>query len=189
MNDLINNFNVIYNERNFYAKNYIKLIVEIFKQFQTKILINYINHFNITAAHCNMIEKNKKFWFDKQLNQRLYNRFINFSEQRTLHDLINVMRNVDWKLSFNSFKDFNNRSIIFINKINQETFFTKKVNQFKKTWNDRINKKWIKFNNIMKKLIEDWTQWLIDKIKESDQCIWCFKKNHHYNNKNVSCKN
>ena len=41
----------------------------------------------------------------------------------------------------------------------------------------------------MKKLIKDWTQWLIDKIKENDQCIQYFKKNHHYNDKNVSCKN
>ena len=61
VNDLINDFNVIYNERNFYAKNYVKLIVEIFKQFQSKIFTNYINRFNIIVAHCNMIEKNKKF--------------------------------------------------------------------------------------------------------------------------------
>ena len=61
VNDLINDFNVIYSERNFYVKNYVKLITEIFKQFQTKIFINYINRFNIIIAHCNMIEKNKKF--------------------------------------------------------------------------------------------------------------------------------
>ena len=133
VNDLINNFNIIYNERNFYARNYVKLTADIFKQFQTKIFTNYINRFNITVVHCNMIEKNKKFWFDKQLNQRLYNHFVNFSEQRILHDLINVMRNVDWKLSFNSFKNFNNWSIIFTDKINQEIFFIKKINQFRKT--------------------------------------------------------
>ena len=95
VNDLINDFNVIYSERNFHARNYVKLTVETFKQFQTKIFINYINRFNITAVHCNIIKKNKKFWFDKQLNQRLYNRFINFSEQWILHDLINVMRDVN----------------------------------------------------------------------------------------------
>ena len=33
LNDLINDLNVIYNERNFYAKNYVKLIVNTFKQF------------------------------------------------------------------------------------------------------------------------------------------------------------
>ena len=95
VNDLINDLNVIYNERNFHAKNYVKLIVETFKQFQTKIFINYIIRFNITVAHCNMIEKNKKFWFSKQLNQRLYNHFVNLFEQQTLHDLINVIRDVD----------------------------------------------------------------------------------------------
>ena len=118
VNDLINDFNVIYNERNFYAKNYVKLTVDTFRQFQTKTLTNYINRFNIIVAHCNMIDENKKFWFNKQLNQRLYNRFVSFFEQRTLHDLINVMRDVDWKLSFNSFKDFNNRNITFTSKIN-----------------------------------------------------------------------
>ena len=61
VNDLINNFNVIYNEHNFHARNYVKLIIKIFKQFQTKIFINYINRFNIIIAHYNMIEKNKKF--------------------------------------------------------------------------------------------------------------------------------
>ena len=61
VNDLINDFNVIYNERNFHARNYVKLIVETFKQSQTKILTNYINRFNIIVAHCNIIEKNKKF--------------------------------------------------------------------------------------------------------------------------------
>ena len=61
VNNLINDFNIIYNECNFHAKNYVKLIVEIFKQFQTKTFINYINRFNIIVAHCNMIEKNKKF--------------------------------------------------------------------------------------------------------------------------------
>ena len=61
VNDLINDFNVIYSERNFYAKNYVKLTADIFKQFQTKTFTNYINRFNITAVHCNMIEKNKKF--------------------------------------------------------------------------------------------------------------------------------
>ena len=78
--DLINDFNVIYNERNFYIKNYAKLTTEIFKQFQTKFLTNYINRFNIIVAHCHMIKKNKKFWFDKQLNQRLFNCFVNFFE-------------------------------------------------------------------------------------------------------------
>ena len=61
VNDLINDFNVIYSERNFHARNYVKLTAEIFKQFQTKIFINYINRFNIIVAHCNMIKKNKKF--------------------------------------------------------------------------------------------------------------------------------
>ena len=61
VNNLINDFNVIYNERNFYARNYIKLIINTFKQSQTKILTNYINRFNIIVAHCNIIEKNKKF--------------------------------------------------------------------------------------------------------------------------------
>ena len=61
VNDLINDFNVIYNERNFHAKNYVKLIVETFKQFQTKTFTNYINRFNIIVAHCNMMEKNKNF--------------------------------------------------------------------------------------------------------------------------------
>ena len=61
VNDLINDFNVIYSERNFHARNYIKLIIDIFKQFQTKIFINYINRFNITVVHCNMIDENKKF--------------------------------------------------------------------------------------------------------------------------------
>ena len=41
----------------------------------------------------------------------------------------------------------------------------------------------------MKKLIKDWTQWLIDKIKKNDQCIQCLKKNHRYDDKNASCKN
>ena len=59
--DLINDFNVIYNERNFYAKNYTKLTIDNFKQFQTKFLINYINRFNIIVVHCYIIEKNKKF--------------------------------------------------------------------------------------------------------------------------------
>ena len=61
VNDLINDFNVIYNERNFHARNYVKLTVDTFKQSQTKILTNHINRFNIIVAHCNMIEKNKKF--------------------------------------------------------------------------------------------------------------------------------
>ena len=61
VNDLINDFNIIYNERNFYARNYVKLIADIFKQFQPKIFTNYINRFNIIVVHCNIIEKNKKF--------------------------------------------------------------------------------------------------------------------------------
>ena len=61
VNDLINDFNIIYNKRNFHAKNYVKLIVETFKQFQTETFTNYINCFNIIVLHCNMIEKNKKF--------------------------------------------------------------------------------------------------------------------------------
>ena len=61
VNDLINDFNIIYNERNFHVKNYVKLIADIFKQFQTKTFTNYINRFNITVAHCNMIDENKKF--------------------------------------------------------------------------------------------------------------------------------
>ena len=32
VNDLINDFNIIYNERNFHARNYVKLIIDIFKQ-------------------------------------------------------------------------------------------------------------------------------------------------------------
>ena len=59
--NLINDFNVIYNERNFHVKNYAKLTIDNFKQFQTKSFTNYINHFNIIVAHCHMIEKNKKF--------------------------------------------------------------------------------------------------------------------------------
>ena len=59
--DLINDFNVIYNERNFHVKNYAKLTIDNFRQFQTKSFINYINRFNIIVAHCHMIEKNKKF--------------------------------------------------------------------------------------------------------------------------------
>ena len=124
------------------------------------------------------------------MNQRLFNCFVNFFEQRTLNDLINIMRNVNWKLSFNSFKDFNNRDIsFFIEKINQDIFFIEKINQFKKNRNDKINKKTIKFNNNIKKLIENWSQWLIDKIKKIDWCWRCFKKNHRYNNKNILCKN
>ena len=61
VNDLINDFNIIYSERNFYARNYVKLTVDTFKQSQTKNFTNYINRFNIIIAHCNMIEKNKKF--------------------------------------------------------------------------------------------------------------------------------
>ena len=61
VNDLINNFNVIYNKCNFYIKNYVKLTADIFRQFQTKILINYINRFNIIVVHCNIIDENKKF--------------------------------------------------------------------------------------------------------------------------------
>ena len=78
--NLINDFNIIYSERNFHVKNYAKLTIEIFKQFQTKFLTNYINRFNIIVVHCYMIEKNQKFWFDKQLNQRLFNRFVSFFE-------------------------------------------------------------------------------------------------------------
>ena len=59
--NLINDFNVIYNERNLHVKNYAKLMIDNFKQSQTKFLINYINRFNIIVAHCHMIEKNKKF--------------------------------------------------------------------------------------------------------------------------------
>ena len=59
--NLINDFNVIYNKRNFYVKNYAKLTIDNFKQFQTKFFINYINRFNIIVAHCHIIKKNKKF--------------------------------------------------------------------------------------------------------------------------------
>ena len=135
-----------------------------------------------------MIEKNKKFWFDKQLNQRLYNRFVNFFKQQILHDLINNMRDVDWKLSFNFSKDFNNRNTSFIRKINQNIFFTEKINQFRKDRDDKINKRTIKFNDNIKKLIENWSQWLIDKIKKVDRCWRCFKKDHRYDDKNVFCK-
>ena len=159
MKDLINDFNVIYNERNLHVKNYAKLTIEIFKQFQTEFFTNYINRFNIIVVHCHMIEKNKKFWFDKQLNQRLFNRFVNLFEQRTLNNLINIMRNVDWKLSLNSFKDFNNRDTSsFTKKINQDISFIRKINQFKKDRDNKINKKTIKFNDNIRKLIEDWSQ-------------------------------
>ena len=93
--ELINDLNVIYSERNFHARNYVKLTIDIFKQSLTETFTNYVNRFNITVAHCHLTEKNKKFWFNKQLNQRLYNRFVNFSEQLILHDLINVMRDID----------------------------------------------------------------------------------------------
>ena len=126
--DLINDLNVIYNERNSYVKNYAKLTINNFRQFQTEFLTDYINRFNITVAHCHIIEKNKKFWFDKQLNQRLFNRFVNLFEQRILNDLVNIIRNVDWKLSFNSLKEFNNRNTSFTEKINQNTSFIEKIN-------------------------------------------------------------
>ena len=98
------------------------------------------------------------------------------------------MRDVDWKLSFNSFKDFNNRNISFTEKINQNIFFTEKINQFRKDRDDKTNKRTIKFNDNIKKLIKDWSQWLIDKIKKVDRCWRCFKKDHHYNDKNVFYK-
>ena len=56
--ELINNLNVIYSERNFYARNYVKLTIDIFKQSLTKTLTNYINRFNITVAHCYLTKKN-----------------------------------------------------------------------------------------------------------------------------------
>ena len=93
--ELINDLNVIYSERNFHVQNYVKLTIDIFKQSLTKIFTNYVNRFNITVVHCHLIKKNKKFWFDKQLNQRFYNRFVNLFEQLILHDLINVMRDID----------------------------------------------------------------------------------------------
>ena len=100
------------------------------------------------------------------------------------------MRNVNWKLLFNSFKDFNNRDTSsFTEKINQNIFFIEKINQFKKDRNDKINKKTIKFNDNIRKLIENWSQWFIDKIKKINRCWRCFKKNHRYDDKNVSCKN
>ena len=88
--NLINNFNIIYNKRNFHVKNYIKLTIDNFKQFQTKIFINYIDYFNIILVYYYIIDK---FSFDKQLNQRLFNYFINSFEQQTLNDLINIIRN------------------------------------------------------------------------------------------------
>ena len=63
--NLINDFNVIYNERNSHVKNYVKLTIDVFKQSQLKILTKYINRFNVIVVHCHMIEKDKKFWFDK----------------------------------------------------------------------------------------------------------------------------
>ena len=93
--ELINDLNVIYSERNSYVQNYVKLTTDIFRQSFTEIFTNYVNRFNITVAHCHLTKKNKKFWFDKQLNQRFYNRFVNFFEQLILHDLINVMRDID----------------------------------------------------------------------------------------------
>ena len=116
--ELINDLNVIYSERNFHVRNYVKLTTDIFRQSLTEIFTNYVNRFNITVAHCHLTKKNKKFWFDKQLNQRFYNRFVNLSEQLILHDLINVMRDINWKLSLNSLKNFDNRNISFTTKVN-----------------------------------------------------------------------
>ena len=186
--ELINDLNVIYSERNFHVRNYVKLTIDIFKQSFTKTLTNYVNRFNITVAHCHLTEKNKKFWFNKQLNQRLYNRFVNLFEQSILHDLINVMRDIDWKLSLNSLKNFDNRDTSFTTKVNQNISSTVKINQFRRNRESRINKKSIKFNENAKKLIEEWSQWLIDKIKEFDRCLKCLKKDHRYEDKNASCK-
>ena len=57
--ELINDLNVIYSERNSYARNYVKLMIDIFKQSLTEIFTNYVNRFNITVAHCHLTKKNK----------------------------------------------------------------------------------------------------------------------------------
>jgi len=190
--ELITNLYAQFDESDRQYRNFIKFILFSFAIKFFEIFNKYITRFTSTAADIRLFENQKIYWFDLELNDKLYNRFVNIIDVININNLISRLRDINFKIkqidNYQQLQTSTRNRFVTI-QINKNRNITRKFTSRSEIYNNksiiRVNKQKSSFETEL----VFWSQTFKNKFKKKNLCRKCLQSEYRFYYSNALCKN